>query len=85
MRLGVQFTGSLSSGPSKRLFTFNLPANWHVIWYVVPTAPKIGVPQIQWDVTVERASNDFITYWITVKNISSETVNTEARYTVLNR
>jgi len=84
MRLGVQFTGSLSAGQSNRWFTFNWPANWHVIWYVVPTSPKTGAPQIQWEVAVERASNDFITYWITVKNISSETVNIEARYAVLN-
>jgi hypothetical protein len=84
MRVGVQFRGNVLANQSKRWFTFNWPQGWHVVWYVVPTSPRSGAPQIQWDVQVERASADFITYWITIRNITSAPVDIEARYAVLN-
>jgi IgA peptidase M64 len=80
---GVQFTGSLSAGQSNRWFTFNWPANWHVIWTVVPTTPHAGAPQIKWQVQVERASVQYITYWITITNLTTFPVNIEAHYAVL--
>jgi hypothetical protein len=85
MRVGVQFTGALAAGQTTRWFTFNWPQQWHVIWYVVPTTPLSGAPQIEWDVQVERASANNITYWITIRNISPITVNIEGRYAVLNQ
>ena len=54
------------------------------MWYVVPTSPRSGAPQIEWEVDVERASSTHITYWITIRNLTSESVNIEARYAVLN-
>lgn len=83
MRVGVQFTGTLAANATQRWFTFNWPASWHVVWYVVPTSPR-GGPQIEWSVAVERASSTHITYWITIKNLTSNPVNIEARYAVLN-
>jgi hypothetical protein len=84
MRVGVQFRGALSPGQTNRWFTFNWPQEWHVIWYVVPTSPIPGAPQLEWNVQVERASSTYITYWITIKNISSNPIDIEARYAVLN-
>lgn len=84
MRVGVQFTGTIAGGVTQRWFTFNWPQAWHVIWYVVPTSPRSGAPQIEWSVAVERASSTNITYWITIKNLTSNPVNIEARYAVLN-
>jgi hypothetical protein len=84
MRVGVQFTGSVPAGQTRRWFTFNWPQEWHVAWYVVPTSPVTGAPQIDWDVEVERASSSHITYWISIRNVSSAPVNIEARYAVLN-
>lgn len=84
MWTNTQFTGSLAPGASKRWFTFNWPTTWHVVWYVVPTSPQSGAPQVDWDVAVERASAAHCTYWITVKNLSSQTVTFEGRYAVLN-
>jgi len=80
----VQFTGSVPANQSVRWFTFNWPQQWHVIWYVVPTTPRNGTRQIEWSVEVERASATHITYWVTVRNISNQPVNIEARYAVLN-
>ena len=84
MRVGRQFTGTINAGATQRWFTFNWPESWHVIWYVVPTSPKAGAPQIEWNVAVERASSTHITYWVTIKNLTSTPVNIEARYAVLN-
>jgi len=51
---------------------------------VVPISPRVGAPQIEWEVEVERASADNITYWITIRNITPAAANIEARYAVLN-
>lgn len=84
MRVGVQFTGSVPAGQTRRWFTFNWPQAWHVAWNVVPTSPRSGAPQIDWDVEVERANANFITYWVNIRNVSPDPVNIEARYAVLN-
>jgi hypothetical protein len=84
MWTGTQFIGTLGPGASNRWFTYNWPATWHVVWYMQSTSPQPGAPQVDWDVAVERASADYCTYWITVKNLTSQTVNFEARYGVLN-
>ena len=81
--LGVQFRGTIPAGRTYRWFTYNWPAHWHVIWTVVPTNPRRGAPQIRWKVQVERASDRYITYWISITNVSSSSVSIEARYAVL--
>jgi hypothetical protein len=84
MWTGVQFTGMLNPGQQNRWFTYAWPTNWHVVWYMMPTSPVPGAPQVDWDVHVERANTNQCTYWITVKNLSAQVVTFEARYAVLN-
>ncbi|MGE3154070.1 MAG: hypothetical protein AB7G48_18690 [Nitrospiraceae bacterium] len=84
MRVGVQFTGTIPAGATSRWFTHSWPQAWHVAWYVVPTSPRVGAPQIEWSTAVERASSTHITYWITIKNLTSTPVNIEARYAIFN-
>jgi hypothetical protein len=84
MRVGVQFTGTVAANRTQKWFTFRWPQQWHVVWYVVPTSPRVGAPQIEWNVEVERAEAAFITYWISVRNLTNQPVNIEARYAVLN-
>ncbi len=81
--VGVQFTGTLAANQTQRWFTFNWPAHWHVVWTVVPTSPRPGGPQITWKVQVERASDRFITYWVSITNVTPVAVNIEARFAVL--
>lgn len=83
MWTGVQWTGTLNPGATGRWFTFNWPVSWHVVWYMMPTSPRVGAPQVEWDVAVERASATHCTYWITVKNLTSNPVTFEGRYAVL--
>lgn len=83
MWTNVQFTGSLGAYASNRWFTYGWPPAWHVVWYMMPTSPQSGAPQLDWDVAVERASSTACTYWITVKNLTGATVNFEGRYAVL--
>lgn len=84
MRVGVQFTGSVPAQQTRRWFTFRWPQQWHVVWNVVPTSPRLGAAQLDWDVEVERADAQFITYWIRVRNLTAQPVNIEGRYAVLN-
>ncbi len=84
MRVGVQFTGSLAPNQTQRWFTFNWPQFWHVIWYPIPITPKPGAAELQWNVQVERADANNITYWLTVTNLTAAPINFEGRYAVLN-
>jgi hypothetical protein len=81
----VQWTGSLAANQTQRWFTFNWPATWHMIWTVMPTSIAPGAPQITWKVQVERASPEFVTYWITVTNLTGAPVTFEGRYCILSR
>jgi hypothetical protein len=83
MWTGVQWTGTLGPGASQRWFTYGWPAAWHVVWYMMPTSPQSGAPELGWDVAVERANATQCTYWITVKNLTANTVTFEGRYAVL--
>jgi hypothetical protein len=81
--VGVQFRGTVPAGQSRRWFTYNWPAHWHVLWTVIPTTPRPGAPQIKWQVQVERSSDAYITYWVTITNVSPAACDIEARYAVL--
>ncbi|MBZ5685250.1 MAG: S8 family serine peptidase [Acidobacteriia bacterium] len=81
--IGVQFTGTLQPNQTQTWFTFMWPAHWHVLWSVVPITPKVGAPEIQSSVAVERSEDRYITYWITVTNLTNVPVNIEGRYAVL--
>jgi hypothetical protein len=80
--IGIQFTGIVAANSTGRWFTHSWPAHWHVLWTVVPTNPRPGGPQISWSVQVERSSDRYIAYWISITNHTPEPVNIEARYSV---
>ena len=84
MRLGVQFSGSISANSSRRWFTHSWPQEWRVVWMVVPTGPvQDQSAQIEWKVQVERQTASLVKYYIEIKNLSNRAVNIEARYAVL--
>lgn len=80
---GVQFTGTVAASQTACWFTFNWPAHWHVLWTVMPTTPRAGGPQVSWRVRMERASDQVVTYWLCITNLTNQAVNIEARYAVL--
>jgi hypothetical protein len=82
---GIQFRGSLGPRRAGRWFTFNWPEWERTEWWMLPTNPRRGAPQVHWDVALERASGNYITYWLTVTNLTSVTLDFEGRYTVLGR
>ena len=84
MSTGIQFTGTLTPNQTRRWFTWGWPASRHMVWYIIPTSPQSGPPQLDWDVAVERANATQCTYWITVKNLTNANVNFEGRYAILN-
>ncbi len=79
---GVQFTGQLAGNASGRWFTFNWPAAWHMVWTVMPTTPGA---QLQLTVQVERATSEFCTYWLTVRNLTAQACSFEGRWCLLSR
>jgi photosystem II stability/assembly factor-like uncharacterized protein len=82
---GVQWTGSIPAHATQLWFTYNWPATWHVIWTIMPTSAAPGAPQVRWNVAVERAASEYVTYWITVVNLTGNPVNFEGRYCILSR
>jgi hypothetical protein len=80
---GVQFQGHLPKNSTRRWFTFNWPACWHVVWEIVPITPRVGAPQIKWKVQVERATSGTITYWLKVTNLTGKDIDIEGRYSIL--
>ena len=53
----------------------------HVDWSVVPTTVVGGGPKIAWDVQTERTASG-ITYWIIIRNVGSQTISYEAKYSI---
>lgn len=84
MRTGVQFTATMAPNATVKWYSANWPVAWHVVWYLMPTTPRPGAPELEWDVAVERADAGHVTYWITVVNKTAIPVAFEGRYAVLN-
>jgi hypothetical protein len=79
----VQFTGSLEPNVSELWFTYDWPTDRNVAWVVMPTTPRAGDPMIEWTVETERSANDALTYWITIRNLTGDHIDFEARYSYL--
>ena len=84
MYTGVQWTGTLAPGQTQTWFTWGWNPAKHVVWHVMPQTPKLGAPELNWTVQVERGDPNGCTYWITVKNLTGVAVTFEGRYAVLN-
>jgi hypothetical protein len=82
---GVQFTGTLQANQTQRWFTFNWLAYEQIIWTVMPTTVNTAAPQLTWTVQVQRASGAYVTYWISVTNLTNVPVAFEGRYCILGR
>lgn len=80
---GIQFQGSVPANSTATWFTYNWPALWHVTWSVVPTSVSASGPQINWSVETEKTAGDSLTYWLNITNITSQSVDIEARYCIL--
>jgi len=80
---GVQFQGTVAANSTATWFTYNWPVLWDVVWTVVPTSVGSGGPQIGWSVQTEKASGDYLVYWISITNVTASPVDIEARYCVL--
>jgi hypothetical protein len=84
-RFGVQWIGSVPANSARRWFTFNWPEWERVEWRMLPTVPRPGAAQLRWSIAIERASGNYLTYWITVQNLTAQDVTFEGRYAVLGR
>jgi IgA Peptidase M64 len=83
--VGTQFHGTLAARETKRWFTYNWPACWHVLWTAVPTTPVTTAPSVRMRVRVERSSRERITYWLAITNDSDSSVEVDGRYEIVAR
>jgi hypothetical protein len=81
---GVQFRGTLQPNQSQWWFTYHRPANNDVSWMVLPTTAQVGSPHVGFDLAIERAGNNTVTYWLTIHNLTGDQFDFEARYNFLN-
>jgi hypothetical protein len=79
----TQWTGTVAPDAEHVWFSAKWPAAWHVVWTIVPTTPHPGAPALTWQVGAERSSAEYVTYWITVKNLTSVPISFEGRYAIL--
>lgn len=85
MNFGVQFSGTVNAGQTRRWFTHSWNANSNVVWIVVPTGPAVdGEAQLEWKVQCTRQAPTLLKWFIEVKNVTNVAVTFEARYAVLN-
>jgi hypothetical protein len=84
MILGVQIADTMPAGWTINYFTWGWDPAWDVVWMVVPTTPGPGGPEVEWNVTVERATDTSVTYWVTITNLTSGDLGVEGRYAILN-
>lgn len=82
---GTQFHGTLGPQQTRRWFTYNWPACYHVLWSVVPTTPVTPAAGLSWKVQVERASRERITYWISITNETAQAIEVDGRYEIVAR
>lgn len=78
---GTQFQGSIGAGQTQRWFTHSWPVDMIAHWVIVPTTVVGGGPKLTWDVATERTGNG-LTYWITIRNLSSQTISYQAKYSL---
>ncbi|HEV7237907.1 MAG TPA: hypothetical protein VGQ36_01605 [Thermoanaerobaculia bacterium] len=81
---GVQFTGTLIANETKRWFSHSWPAVQNVLWTVMPLT-TVGPPQVSLSVAVERSNAEFVTFWLSVRNLTAVPVTFEVRYCILSR
>ena len=79
---GTQFTYTLSANETVDFYTFNWPEYWFVVWEMAPTTAATA-EEVRWNVEIQRASGSYVTYWISVTNLTSAPVGIQGRYTVL--
>ena len=80
---GVQFSDTLESGKTHTWFTHSWPEDLTVLWTAMPVSITPDGDQTKWEVKIGRQSEDYVTYFITVTNVSSAPVHFEGRYCIL--
>ena len=80
---GTQFRGTLPPYATEAWFTYNWPEYYFVAAEVVPTTPGAGPHPSR--VKIERPNGAYITYLISISNLTNQPVSFEAHYDILGR
>lgn len=75
----------------KKESAFRIPKNTDVsqliesakeVFYKDSHVIGVGIGEHRKKVETERPATDFITYWLTIRNVSAQTVGFEAKYSI---
>jgi photosystem II stability/assembly factor-like uncharacterized protein len=79
----TQFEGILNPNETRRWFSHSWPSTWHMVWSVMPKTIGSATPQIKWQVSVEKADAQHVTYWLTLTNLTNKSLTIEGRYAIM--
>lgn len=81
---GTQFSGAVRAHATGRWSSHSWPSHWFVAWHAMPTAPAAaGVAQLECKVSTTRQSDQLLTYFFAISNLSDRDVCFETRFDVL--
>jgi len=76
---GVQRLGTIPAFDTRRWVTQDWSVEWSVLWTIIPSPVSM---RVEWHIIVERQSEELLKYYIEVRNLSSQEVTIDARYTI---
>jgi hypothetical protein len=76
---GTAIAGEVPPDGEYRLRSPDWPVGAQVLWSVVPTGGPAGAPALTWQVSVAQSQPGYVTYWITVKNLTPVAIPFEGR------
>jgi photosystem II stability/assembly factor-like uncharacterized protein len=82
---GTHAKGTVPPNGEQPVSSPDWPVGAQVLWSVVPTGGPAGAPALTWQVSVAQSRPGYVTYWITVKNLTPVAIPFEVRFVVLSR
>jgi hypothetical protein len=76
---GVQRVGTVPALDSRRFLTQDWPAEWSILWSVVPSPASA---RVEWNLVTERQSEKLLKYYVEVRNLSQIEATIDIRYTI---
>jgi len=75
----TRLIGEAPPGGQYQVCSPDWPIGSHVMWRVVPSGKPVDAPALAWQVSVGQSRSGYVTYWITVKNLTSVSIPFEVR------
>jgi hypothetical protein len=77
---GTQRLGTIPAFDMRRWVTRDWPLEMGILWTVIPSPVSV---RVEWNIVAERQSENLLTYYIEVRNLSPQEATIDVRYSVL--